>query len=426
MLAQGVGDALEPLSVCDVGLGDPAAAAAARSPGSAFAPVLREGFLLKKKQKGLRLGVFNWQHRYCIVDGESRSVKYGPKESLSEWRGISFDDIQRCYMSAFEEGDSAAPGATGVANGAGSGAGVGGALGGVAGVEFEVQLTHAAANNNGDRVFTFRAPDPLSARKWVQTIHGVSIQGRGERRVSQVIREKLDIIQYEKNHEYEAKEDDAGFTSSPRAASRGMARSPSSTSAPTAAASKGSRGNPKIYTAALDTVVLSKLERYHSERSLSRMSAAAEPSAPGAEGSAGTQVAGGIRWSSSSPSSTSSAVAGGSEDGFEVVQKSAVEAMQLEKDAEVRAVAKQKSLTERILARAREREQRLRGRSSAGEPETASPVEATTPQQPEKPAQGARWRTSSHSLRKLAPHSCLPCLAFVCLKKGPQPEMGDD
>jgi hypothetical protein len=250
----------------------------------------------------------------------------------------------------------------------------------------------------------------------VQTIHGVSIQGRGERRVSQVILEKLDIIQYEKDRECETKEEAGSRASSPRAASRGAPPAP--------APSKRGRGSPKIYTAALDTVVLSKLERFNSERSLARINAPAETPAPGEAEAAGAARAAGATGVGAAESSSSAAA--GSADGFEVVQKSAVERMQIEMDAEARAVSKQKSLTERILARAREREQSARGRSAAGEPEAASPAEATTPRLAEEPAQGARWRAPSRSLGHLARHTCLPCLAFVCLKKGPQPETDDD
>ena len=50
--------------------------------------ILHEGFLYKLKQKGLRLGTL-WQHRYTIIDGNCRMLKYGPNEDMSQWKGVS-------------------------------------------------------------------------------------------------------------------------------------------------------------------------------------------------------------------------------------------------------------------------------------------------------------------------------------------------
>jgi len=140
-------------------------------------PVLREGFLHKRKQKGLRMGVFaTWQRRYCVLDNVAKCLSYGPAEAAQERREVAFHEIRRVFLSK-------APPADGVDE-------AGGQLRG--GSEFCVELVHYAANGNGSRVFTFRAQDPHDAQAWVDAIHPVSILGRGQRRLSRVMLNKIE------------------------------------------------------------------------------------------------------------------------------------------------------------------------------------------------------------------------------------------
>mmetsp|Transcript_12995 Transcript_12995/g.23420 ORF Transcript_12995/g.23420 Transcript_12995/m.23420 type:complete len:326 (-) Transcript_12995:29-1006(-) len=124
-------------------------------------PVLKEGYLYKKKQKGVRLGMFNWQHRYCVMDNVLKLFKYGTHESSLECRSIPFHEIKSAYISR-EGGQNADKFAQPVAGG----------------LQFEVEIVDNASNKNSDRVFTFRAQDPLDAANWVKVFHSISVDGK--------------------------------------------------------------------------------------------------------------------------------------------------------------------------------------------------------------------------------------------------------
>ncbi|GBG24216.1 Src kinase-associated phosphoprotein 1 [Hondaea fermentalgiana] len=145
-------------------------------------PVLKEGFLYKRKQKGLRMGVWNWQRRFCRLDNVDKIFFYGPQELAAETRGIPFGEIYRAYVS-IDAGDQT--------DGLGSCR------------EFCLELTADAGRKNASRTFVFRAQDPLDAKAWVRAFRSVSVQGqdwetRG-RRISHVLEQKISKQRKEKD-----------------------------------------------------------------------------------------------------------------------------------------------------------------------------------------------------------------------------------
>jgi len=127
-------------------------------------PVIIEGFLSKRKQKGLRMGVWNWQNRFCILDNMAKCLRYGAEETAEDWRMVPFKEIQRVYSSSGP-------------------------------LEFCVELSSFAGNKNASRIFVFKAQDPVDARNWIMALKGISIEGKDwagrSRRVSKIIEEKV-------------------------------------------------------------------------------------------------------------------------------------------------------------------------------------------------------------------------------------------
>lgn len=133
-------------------------------------PILKEGFLLKRKQRGLRLGVWNWQVRYCTLDNLQKCFTYGPNEASTNANSIKYSEINRAYLTN-EDGENLGMHSIGR--------------------DFSLELTSDATPKNASRTFVFRAQDPLDAKAWVNAIHCISIQGKEwqsrSRRISHVL-----------------------------------------------------------------------------------------------------------------------------------------------------------------------------------------------------------------------------------------------
>jgi len=97
--------------------------------------------------------VWNWQHRYFVIDPKERVVRYSAQELAGESRSISFREIKVVRLAM--ENQSPATLSHGV-------------------LEFDIELTHDACNKNSDRVFTLRAQDPLDAKSWVEALQTIS------------------------------------------------------------------------------------------------------------------------------------------------------------------------------------------------------------------------------------------------------------
>ncbi len=67
-------------------------------------PVLKEGFLRKRKQKGMRVGGFgSWQKRYFVISNKRKQVIYGKNAAACQdskgKKFIPWEDIEKVRMS---------------------------------------------------------------------------------------------------------------------------------------------------------------------------------------------------------------------------------------------------------------------------------------------------------------------------------------
>lgn len=118
--------------------------------------VLKEGFLLKRKQKGFML-LQTWQKRYFFVDNVAQLVKYSSTEDKMGFKHIKFSDIHDVYFRNAENPTQSNADLSGEDQ-----------------LLFHIQLVDGAADGNASRVFTLKASDPKSAEEWVVVLKNAS------------------------------------------------------------------------------------------------------------------------------------------------------------------------------------------------------------------------------------------------------------
>lgn len=132
-------------------------------------PVLKNGWLWKKKQRGVTLGgwvpYLQWQQRYFMYDNERSQLCYGPNPEHAHKRNIRFDEIEFVCLSRAPVAHEGAR-AKLVAKG----------------LQFEVHLKNHAHHHNNNRVFVFQSDTSSDADAWVRLLKKASLKFNPETR----------------------------------------------------------------------------------------------------------------------------------------------------------------------------------------------------------------------------------------------------
>lgn len=121
-------------------------------------PILKEGWLFKKKQRGLQFGpMFLWQKRYFVFDNARSELAYGIDAKHHQKRSIRFDEIDCVQHSRTVAPKEEARGAL-VAQG----------------LQFELHCTPHAHHHNENRVFIFQGESRNDVDEWVRLLKNAS------------------------------------------------------------------------------------------------------------------------------------------------------------------------------------------------------------------------------------------------------------
>ena len=123
-------------------------------------PILKEGWLFKKKQRGVQFGsLFRWQKRYFVFDNARSELAYGTDAQHHQKRSIRFDELDRVARSR-----TVAPkeGKRGILV--------------AAGLQFEIHCTPHAHHHNENRTFILQAETTKDVDEWIRILKNASIQ----------------------------------------------------------------------------------------------------------------------------------------------------------------------------------------------------------------------------------------------------------
>lgn len=125
-------------------------------------PVLYEGWLWKKKQRGLRVNGGGWQKRWFVADNHSKSLIYRKHKCAdSKQRSIPFAHIKAVHHS-FTPCAHSGRRARNVPSGS----------------QFSILLNDTIVNDhhhNEHRKFILQADSPDEVNEWVNTLKGASL-----------------------------------------------------------------------------------------------------------------------------------------------------------------------------------------------------------------------------------------------------------
>ena len=142
-------------------------------------PVVKEGYLKKKKTKGVRFGRTIWNSRYFQVNNVERALLYSKTEDSPVLKKIPFDSIVSCK---FDNSDNKK--------------------------KNKIRFRLVTKADNGDeydenpyRKYFFEAESPSKAKEWVKCLHELSSEyiEKKKKRERIVMNARMSTIPYNPN-----------------------------------------------------------------------------------------------------------------------------------------------------------------------------------------------------------------------------------